>query len=46
MTLTPEEVYRLGADSLGWDNSIDVGKALIAENLALLKKLQLAHTYS
>jgi hypothetical protein len=46
MALTPEEVHRFGADSLGWNNSTDVGKTLIAENLTLLKKLQLAHTHS
>jgi len=46
MALTPEEVHRFGADSLGWNNSTDVGKTLIGEDLALLKKLQLAHTYS
>jgi hypothetical protein len=46
MTLTPEEVHRFGADSLGGNNSTDVGRTLIGEDLTLLKKLQLAQTYS
>jgi hypothetical protein len=45
MALTPEQVYKHGADSLGWNNRTDVGKTLIAEALVLLKKLQLAHTH-
>jgi hypothetical protein len=43
MALTPEQLYRLGAELLGWNNSTSAGKALIAEDMALLKRLQLAH---
>ena len=39
MALTPDQVYRLGAEALGWDNSTAEGKALIAEDMALLKRL-------
>ena len=46
MALTPEQVYKLGAEALGWDNSTAAGKALIAEDLKLLRRLQLAHTSS
>ena len=42
MALTPDQVYKLGAESLGWNNSTAAGKALIAEDLKLLRKLQLA----
>ncbi len=42
MALTPEQIYKLGAESLGWNNSTTAGKALIAEDMALLKRLQLA----
>ncbi len=42
MALTPEQLYKLGAESLGWNNSTTAGKALIAEDMALLKRLQLA----
>jgi len=43
MALTPEQLYRLGAELLGWNNSTTAGKALIAEDMALLQRLQLAH---
>ena len=43
MALTPEQVYKLGAESLGWNNSTTAGKALIAEDMDLLQRLQLAH---
>ena len=46
MALTPEQVYKLGAEALGWNNTTAAGKALIAEDLKLLKRLQLAHTFS
>lgn len=42
MALTPEQLYRLGAELLGWNNSTTAGKALIAEDMKLLKRLQLA----
>ena len=42
MALTPDQVYRLGAEALGWDNSTAEGKSLIAEDLKLLRRLQLA----
>jgi hypothetical protein len=42
MALTPEQIYKLGAESLGWNNTTTAGKALIAEDMALLKKLQLS----
>ena len=35
-------LYRLGAEALGWDNSTAEGKALIAEDMKLLKRLYLA----
>lgn len=41
MALTPAQLYKLGAESLGWNNSTTAGKALIAEDMALLKWLQL-----
>ena len=41
MALTPEQVYKLGAEMFGWDNSTDAGKASIAEDMKLLKRLQL-----
>ena len=43
MALTPEQLYRLGAELLGWNNSTSAGKALIAEDMALLQRLQLAN---
>ena len=43
MALTPEQLYKLGAESLGWNNTTTAGKALIAEDMKLLKRLQLAH---
>ena len=43
MALTSEQVYKLGAESLGWNNSSTAGKALIAEDMALLQRLQLAN---
>jgi len=42
MALTPDQIYKLGAESLGWNNSTSAGKALIAEDMALLQRLQLA----
>ncbi|WP_461557184.1 hypothetical protein [Synechococcus sp.] len=45
MALTPDQVYKLGAEALGWGNTT-TGKALIAEDMKLLKRLQLAHTFS
>ncbi len=42
MAWTPQQIYKLGAESLGWNNSTDAGKALIAEDMALLKRLQQA----
>jgi hypothetical protein len=39
MTLNPEQVYKLGAESLEWNNSTAAGKALIAEDMALFKLL-------
>jgi len=44
MALTPAQLYKLGAESLGWNNSTTAGKALIAEDLKLLKLLQLANS--
>lgn len=41
MALTSEQIYKLGAESLGWNNSTAAGKALIAEDLELLKRLGL-----
>ena len=41
--ITPEQIYKLGAEALGWNSSTDAGKALIAEDLKLLKRLQLAN---
>ena len=41
--ITPDQVYKLGAEALGWDNSTAEGKALMAEDLELLKRLQLAN---
>ena len=43
MALTPEQVYKLGAEALGWNNTTAAGKALIAEDMKLLRRLQLAH---
>ena len=43
MALTPEQLYKLGAESLGWNNSTTAGKALIAEDMALLQRLYLAN---
>ena len=42
MALTPEQIYKLVAEALGWNNTTAEGKALIAEDLKLLKRLQLA----
>lgn len=41
--ITPDQIYRLGAESLGWNNSTAAGKALIAEDLKLLKRFYLAN---
>ena len=41
MALNPEQVYKLGAEALGWDNSTAEGKALMAEDMELLKRLGL-----
>ena len=41
MALTPEQVYKLGAEALGWNNTTTAGKALIAEDMKLLKRLYL-----
>ena len=46
MALTPEQLYKIGAESLGWNNTSTAGKALIAEDMKLLKRLQLAHASS
>ena len=43
MALTPEQIYKLGAEALGWNNSTAAGKTSIAEDMKLLKRLQLAH---
>lgn len=43
MALTPEQVYKLGAEALGWNNSTAAGKASIAEDMKLLNQLYLAH---
>ena len=43
MALTPEQIYKLGAEALGWNNTTTAGKALIAEDMKLLRRLQLAH---
>ena len=43
MALTSEQIYKLGAKSLGWDNSTAAGKALMAEDMKLLKRLYLAN---
>lgn len=37
-----EKVYKLDAESLEWSKISDVGMALIAEDLKLLNRLQLA----
>ena len=42
MALTPDQIYKLGAEALGLNNSTAEGVALIAEDLKLLKRLQLA----
>ena len=39
--ITPEQIYKLGAEALGWNNSTAAGKALIDEDMKLLKRLQL-----
>jgi hypothetical protein len=39
MALTPEQIYKLGAEALGWNNTTAAGKASIAEDMALLKRL-------
>ena len=43
MALNPDQVYRIGASVLGWDSSTAAGKALIAEDMKLLKRLQLVN---
>jgi hypothetical protein len=43
MALTPAQLYKLGAESLGWNSSTTAGKASIAEDMALLKRLQLVN---
>jgi len=43
MALTSDQVYRLGAEALGWDNSTAEGNALMAEDMKLLKRLYLAN---
>ena len=40
MALTPEQIYKLGAEALGWNNSTAEGMALIAEDMKLLRRLQ------
>ena len=41
MALNPEQVYKLGAEALGWNNTTAAGKASIAEDMKLLRRLQL-----
>ena len=41
MALTPEQIYKLGAEALGWNNTTTAGKALIAEDMKLLKRLHI-----
>lgn len=36
--ITPDQIYKLGAEALGWNNSTAAGKALIAEDLKLLRR--------
>ena len=43
MALIPEQLYKLGAEALWWNNSTAAGKALIAEDMKLLKRLYLAN---
>lgn len=43
MTLTPEQVYKLGGEYLGWNSSTAEGKELIAEDMALLNQRHLAN---
>ena len=43
MALIPEQIYKLGAEALGWNNTTAAGKASIAEDMALLKRLQLVN---
>ena len=43
MALNPEQVYKLGAEALGWNNTTAAGKASIAEDMKLLKRLKLAN---
>ena len=37
MALAPDQIYKLGTEALGWNNSTANGKALMAEDLKLLK---------
>ena len=46
MALTPEQIYKLGAEALGWNSSTAAGVAVIAEDMKLLRRLQLAHGFS
>ena len=39
MALTPEQIYKLGPEALGWNNTTAAGKASIAEDMKLLKRL-------
>jgi len=39
MALTPYQIYELGAEALGWNNSTAEGKALMAEDMKLLRWL-------
>lgn len=41
MALTPEQLYKLGAEALGWNTTTAAGKAVIAEDMKLLKRLYL-----
>ena len=40
MAIPADQIYRLGAEALGWNSSTAEGKAVIAEDMALLKRLQ------
>ena len=44
--LAVNQIYKLGVEALGWNNTTTAGKALIAEDMKLFKRLQLAHTFS
>lgn len=43
MALASDQIYKLGAETLGWDDSTAEGVAVIAEDLKLLKRLQMAN---